>query len=568
MGSSKDNHLRTVMNKLKDIHRLFFQEIDSGKKPHVINIIDRVKKDILKGVKVVFSGVYPLNLPVSRQPLRTLAEELGAVVQNDIDKETTHLIAARNGTSKVNKAKANKIKVVHSKWLETSAQIWAMAKESDFPVIDETPPAPLVIPTKGAEMLENIVHTNPDAIQKTLDDADKELDDFLDGESDSSSENGSTHSDRSDESDEDNQSLSGDNDSVVDEESDGSRKSSSLKDKKRKRLDNDGETKEEEQEEDEEDEDDVDQDIDEESNLDDDLLAFGNLEVPSTFNRLLDGLIKQLSLSNILTLQLTFNHFVSSRLSSLPSLARLLPHLSKAHKLSLVFDNLHPFYHDDYTDDEHGTMSDKRGYCYIYEETFPRFSRNYIDYLLSLDNDIKVTSMEFKYSSIPLISCQDILNLSMFTQLTSLRIEVLISDPFDLSKLNELPNLCHFDLTDTYADNITKGYQFLLYNNTITDLKLTIGKCKRISHIVFNRQVVKSLDLIPEDDVYNFINLEPGQIDSLTSLKISHLPSLNIASTFLNLRSLNARLHSFGYGGQERLDVDYLKDPQCAIKEL
>eukprot|EP01133_Synstelium_polycarpum_P012048 gene12048-14096_t len=113
-----------------------------------------------------------------------LAEELGAVVQDEIDKDTTHLIAARNGTSKVNKAEANNIEVVHSKWLQRSAQIWKMAKESDFPVTEKDQ--------------SSVKSKKRDDRQKKLDDdADaKELDNDLFGDIDSSSV--STNSQESD----------------------------------------------------------------------------------------------------------------------------------------------------------------------------------------------------------------------------------------------------------------------------------------------------------------------------------------------------------------------------------
>eukprot|EP01132_Coremiostelium_polycephalum_P003886 gene3886-4849_t len=132
--SNHDSHLQVIISKLKKIHKLFYQEIDQNQKPHVANIVDIVKKEVLENVYIVFSGIYPLNTPIHKQPLRHLAEEFGAVVQSDLNDKTTHVIAARKGTSKVNKALSKgSIKVVNSQWLVDSTRIWDKADESYFP---------------------------------------------------------------------------------------------------------------------------------------------------------------------------------------------------------------------------------------------------------------------------------------------------------------------------------------------------------------------------------------------------------------------------------------------------
>ena len=65
-------------------------------------MIPYVKRKVLAGVVLVFSGVIPTQVAVERSKPFLLARSLGAVVRSAVDQETTHLVAARLGTAKVN----------------------------------------------------------------------------------------------------------------------------------------------------------------------------------------------------------------------------------------------------------------------------------------------------------------------------------------------------------------------------------------------------------------------------------------------------------------------------------
>ncbi|EGG20980.1 putative tfiif-interacting component of the c-terminal domain phosphatase [Cavenderia fasciculata] len=146
--SEGDHHLRVILSKLTEIHTEFYKQVSNNQKPHVTNIVDDIKKKILKDVYIVLSGIYPINSS-QPQPLRILAEEMGATVQNEITPKTTHVMAARvrrkrkrKGTSKVNQAISMGLHVVNSSWLESTAMHWTKLDENDFPIKDSDSPPP------------------------------------------------------------------------------------------------------------------------------------------------------------------------------------------------------------------------------------------------------------------------------------------------------------------------------------------------------------------------------------------------------------------------------------------
>ena len=68
-------------------------------------MIPYVKRKVLAGTVIVFSGVIPTQVPVERSNPFLLARGLGASVKNLVDGDTTHLVASRLWTAKVNDAR-------------------------------------------------------------------------------------------------------------------------------------------------------------------------------------------------------------------------------------------------------------------------------------------------------------------------------------------------------------------------------------------------------------------------------------------------------------------------------
>lgn len=56
---------------------------------------------MLKGCKLVFSGLVPTHYKLENSKAFQVARSLGAEVQVDIDDDTTHVVAVRPGTAKV-----------------------------------------------------------------------------------------------------------------------------------------------------------------------------------------------------------------------------------------------------------------------------------------------------------------------------------------------------------------------------------------------------------------------------------------------------------------------------------
>ena len=68
-------------------------------------VIPYVKRKALQGAILVFSGIVPTHIRLEKSKAFMVAKSLGAKVHDRISKETTHVVAARGGTAKVNEAR-------------------------------------------------------------------------------------------------------------------------------------------------------------------------------------------------------------------------------------------------------------------------------------------------------------------------------------------------------------------------------------------------------------------------------------------------------------------------------
>ena len=96
----------------------------------VPSILRQMRKEVLGGdnkrTNIVLSGIIPINMPELteekgssiRPPLIRYVEALGAQVHTNVTTETTHVVAARDGTDKVKRARQVRgCCVVHASWL-------------------------------------------------------------------------------------------------------------------------------------------------------------------------------------------------------------------------------------------------------------------------------------------------------------------------------------------------------------------------------------------------------------------------------------------------------------------
>lgn len=110
--------------------------------PDIKAVMPRIKRSVLDGVVIVFSGVVPLGMDVQSSDIGLWAKSFGAQVDEDIGKRTTHLIAARNRTAKVRQAAKRgkgKIKIIWPQWLMDSISRWQSLDELPYLIdVDES----------------------------------------------------------------------------------------------------------------------------------------------------------------------------------------------------------------------------------------------------------------------------------------------------------------------------------------------------------------------------------------------------------------------------------------------
>ncbi|CAG2106097.1 unnamed protein product [Medioppia subpectinata] len=139
-----DDYLLYLEEILTRIHSEYYKEYDEKMKykseseeikiPNLKEIIPNVRKKILNGINIVFSGVMPTNMPPEKHKLYAIAKSFGATISTDVvtdgSPKTTHLIAAKWGTVKVNKCvKAKNVWIIKPNWLYCCAERWERVDE-------------------------------------------------------------------------------------------------------------------------------------------------------------------------------------------------------------------------------------------------------------------------------------------------------------------------------------------------------------------------------------------------------------------------------------------------------
>ena len=133
--SHKGGRVATLANKRK-VHLSHDTNIESSDLllvPDVKQVMPAMKRKVLNGVYIVFSGVMPLHTDIQNADISVWAKSFGAIIDLDIKKRTTHVIAARPGTAKVKQAMKRKgIKIVTLRWLLQCFSEWRKVNEVDF----------------------------------------------------------------------------------------------------------------------------------------------------------------------------------------------------------------------------------------------------------------------------------------------------------------------------------------------------------------------------------------------------------------------------------------------------
>ncbi|KAF9074970.1 hypothetical protein BDP27DRAFT_1381023 [Rhodocollybia butyracea] len=143
---------------LGEIHHKFYEAYDarpaqSSKQPSkaktkpekplydVTRIIPGIRADVLKDVHILFSSVIPLDTRPESAEIWRLAVMFGAKCSTELTPETTHVVAAKRGTVKVDMARRRgNIKIVWPTWLTDSIALWQKRPEVTY-LLDEPPVA-------------------------------------------------------------------------------------------------------------------------------------------------------------------------------------------------------------------------------------------------------------------------------------------------------------------------------------------------------------------------------------------------------------------------------------------
>jgi hypothetical protein len=135
----KDRVLYSVQAVLEALHAEFYKDFKmplSTTTPAqlpstVMTVLGALRRSTLQGCKIVFSGVFPQNIDPRRAVPWRLAERFGATCGIHVTEDTTHVVAARWGSRKVNDAlKLGKAVVVHKDWLWRSVSHFERAPEA------------------------------------------------------------------------------------------------------------------------------------------------------------------------------------------------------------------------------------------------------------------------------------------------------------------------------------------------------------------------------------------------------------------------------------------------------
>lgn len=99
-----------------------------------LQVLKTVKKEILKGCKIVFSRVFPTKYQAENHHLWKMAEQLGATCATELDSSVTHVVSNDVGTEKSRWAVKHNKFLVLPRWIEAANYMWQKKPEENFSV--------------------------------------------------------------------------------------------------------------------------------------------------------------------------------------------------------------------------------------------------------------------------------------------------------------------------------------------------------------------------------------------------------------------------------------------------
>jgi RNA polymerase II subunit A-like phosphatase len=165
MRVDNDRELTRVKWMLNEIHDKFYDSYGIGGSPDVGEILPGMKCNVLKNVKIVFSGIIPLGVDPTKYCLEFInlrefiwkkATEFGAEISTTIDQTVTHVVAIKKGTLKINEAKRIPgVFIVKPTWLYSSINKWQKQDEYEH-ILEENKLLIRIESTSNLNKLEQV----------------------------------------------------------------------------------------------------------------------------------------------------------------------------------------------------------------------------------------------------------------------------------------------------------------------------------------------------------------------------------------------------------------------------
>lgn len=138
-----DHELPYLEQHLTALHKRYYEEYDrvasqSSVLPDVGKVLDSLKAQVLKGTRVVLSGLVPIGVDVRRSEIGLQVSSFGAELRDRVSRDITHLVvsSARPRTQKVRQAaRFPSIKIVNQDWLAESLTQWQRVDEEPYLVV-------------------------------------------------------------------------------------------------------------------------------------------------------------------------------------------------------------------------------------------------------------------------------------------------------------------------------------------------------------------------------------------------------------------------------------------------
>ncbi|KAL2163770.1 hypothetical protein VTH06DRAFT_5829 [Thermothelomyces fergusii] len=143
-----DEELKYLEQHLTALHRAFYEEYDRNRAarrssgdvdldsvPDAGRILDQLKSTILRGKRIVLSGLLPRDVDIYRSELGLQIMSFGAELLTKVSRDATHLVvnAAQPGREKLLQARRRPhIKIVSQEWLAACFSQWKAVDETPY----------------------------------------------------------------------------------------------------------------------------------------------------------------------------------------------------------------------------------------------------------------------------------------------------------------------------------------------------------------------------------------------------------------------------------------------------